>query len=255
MKIATFNANSLRARLDIVLNWMDQHQPDILCIQETKVQDHEFPGEAFDATDYEYVFKGQKTYNGVAVFSKEPIDEANFGLDDQPSDEARLAHVRIGDLNIVNTYVPQGYERDTDRFQYKLDWFKRLKAYFDNHFTPSDNVVWLGDMNVAPEAIDVHSPDKLLGHVCFCPETWEAFQDVKDWGLTDLLRKHHPDEQIFTFWDYRKKNALKSNMGWRIDHILATKPMAEKCKACYVDTEPRSLPRPSDHTFLIAEFE
>lgn len=255
MKIATFNANSLRARLEIVVNWLDANQPDILCVQETKVQDHEFPGEAFDSTDYEYVFRGQKSYNGVAIFSRLPIDDAMFGLDDEPHDESRLACVQIGDLNIVNTYIPQGFEVGSEKFTYKLEWFKRLKQFFANHFDPTDNVVWVGDMNVAPSPIDVHSPEKLEGHVCFCPEVRAAYSDVLEWGFEDVVRHHYPDEQMFTFWDYRKRNAIKSNMGWRIDHILATKPMIKKSVGCYVDKEARMLPSPSDHTFLVAEFD
>jgi len=255
MKIATFNANSLRARLDIVLNWLDENQPDILCIQETKVQDCDFPGEAFDACGYEFVFKGQKSYNGVAIFSKLPIEDVQFGLDDEPFDEPRLAKVRIGDLNIVNTYIPQGADPKSEKFAYKLKWFARLKQFFDNHFSPNDNVLWLGDMNVAPEAIDVHAPKRLLGHVCFCEEVWQAYADVKSWGFYDVMRKLHPDEQIFTFWDYRRKNALEDNIGWRIDHFLATAPLLEKCTACYVDTKPRTLERPSDHTFVITELD
>ncbi len=255
MKIATFNANSLRARLDIVLNWLDENQPDVLCVQETKVQDCDFPGAAFDNSGYEFVFKGQKSYNGVAVFSKHPIEDVQFGLDDEPFDAPRLAKVRIKDLNIVNTYIPQGFDRKSEKFAYKLEWFARLKKFFENHFSPTDNVLWLGDMNVAPEAIDVHSPKRLLGHVCFCQEVWDAYADVKSWGFSDVMRSLHPDEQIFTFWDYRRKNALEDNVGWRIDHFLATKPLLEKCKSCYVDTKPRTLERPSDHTFVIVEID
>ncbi len=255
MKIATFNANSLRARLGIVLDWLNQNQPDVLCVQETKVQDCDFPSSAFDGSGYEFVFKGQKSYNGVAVFSKHPIEDVQFGLDDEPFDESRLAKVRIKDLNIVNTYIPQGFDRNSEKFAYKLEWFARLKKFFENHFSPKDNVLWLGDMNVAPEPIDVHSPKRLLGHVCFCQEVWDAYADVKSWGFSDVMRKLHPDEQIFTFWDYRRKNALKDNVGWRIDHFLATEPLLEKCKSCYVDTKPRTLEKPSDHTFVVVEID
>lgn len=242
-------------RIDIILEWLQKHQPDVLCIQETKVQDCDFPGEAFDNTDYELVFKGEKSYNGVAVLSRYPIEKVSFGLDGEPKDQTRLVDVKVNGVNIINTYVPQGYMPDSEKFEYKLNWFGRLRSYFEKHYRPDDPVIWLGDLNVAPAQIDVHSPKELLGHVCFCPQVWEAFENVKNWGFTDILRLHHPEEQIFTFWDYRKINALKNNMGWRIDHILTTAPLAKKSTACYVDIEPRMKPKPSDHTFLVAEFD
>ena len=255
MKIATFNANSIRSRIDIILNWLDKHQPDVLCIQETKCQDKDFPGEVFDDTDYEFVFKGQKAYNGVAIFSKFPIEECDFGLDSEPVDESRIISVKINNINIINTYIPQGNDRDSEKFQYKLEWFKRFKQYLTNKFKPTNNVIWLGDLNVAPEAIDVHSPERLEGHVCFCSEVWDAFADVKEWGFTDILREKHPDETIYTFWDYRSRTAFENDRGWRIDHILVTPSLVNKCSKVYVDREPRGMEKPSDHTFLVAEFD
>ena len=144
---------------------------------------------------------------------------------------------------------------DTDKFAYKLEWYRRLRLYIENRYKADDPVVWLGDLNVAPTDIDVHDPKRLLGHVCFRPEVWEAFENVKSWGFVDLLRKHHPDERIYTFWDYRSKTAFTNDRGWRIDGILATEKLAEKCSDCYVDREPRGFERPSDHTFLVAELD
>ncbi len=253
MKIATFNANSIRSRLDIITDWLQENKPDVLCIQETKVQDKDFPLEAIKATGYDVVFKGQKSYNGVATLSRMPIETVESGLDDEPFDEPRLINTKINGINIVNTYIPQGNSPDSEKFAYKLQWYKRLKKYFQKRFKPSDMVLWLGDMNVAPLNIDVHNPKGLLGHVCFRQEVWDAFAEVKDFGFTDILRKHYPDEQIFTFWDYRG-GSYPNNRGWRIDHVLATAPLAEKSAGCYVDKVPREKPKPSDHTFFTAEF-
>ncbi len=255
MKIASFNVNSLRARMPVVLDWLSECQPDVLCVQETKVQDVDFPHEALDQTGYEYVFKGQKSYNGVAIFSKSKIENVKIGFDAEPKDQPRLIKAQINGVSIVNTYVPQGYMPESEKFEYKLNWFNRLREYFENNFKPTDPLVWVGDLNVAPEPIDVHDPEGLLGHVCFCPEVTEAFQAVCQWGLVDVFRKHCTEPGQYTFWDYRMRGSFKRNRGWRLDHIMATKPLAEKSTACYIDKEPRLADRPSDHTPIIAEFD
>ena len=253
MKIASFNVNSLRARLGIVQPWLETHRPDVLAVQETKVQDEDFPLAPFKELDYHIAFKGQKSYNGVAVFSRTPFASIASGLDDEPHDHSRLLHVQVKGLHIVNTYVPQGFEPDSDKFQYKLAWFERLRQYFAHHFSPDDPVIWLGDLNVAPTDIDVHDPKRLLGHVCFCPEVSAAFNRIKDWGFEDLLRKHHSEPDLYTFWDYRGRGAVKNNRGWRIDHILATAPVANTSIDCTIDKEPRLQERPSDHTPIIVD--
>ena len=254
MIIATFNANSIRTRLDIVKDWLSEKSPDILCVQETKVQDKDFPLLSFDGLGYNVIYKGQKSYNGVAIFSKQKPDSYEFGLDDEPKDESRLICAKFGDVNIINTYVPQGADAESEKYQYKLQWYKRLRAFIEKRFTPQDKVIWLGDLNVAPLDIDVHNPKGILGHVCFRPETWDAYQNVLDWGFTDILRKHYPQEIMYTFWDYRA-SSFANNKGWRIDHILATSAMAAKSVGCYVDAKPREAEKPSDHTFLVAEFD
>jgi exodeoxyribonuclease-3 len=190
----------------------------------------------------------------VAIFSKTPPENVAFGLDDEPRDEPRLMRADIQGITIVNTYIPQGYMPDSDKFKYKLDWYKRLKVYFATHFKPTDPVVWLGDLNVAPEPIDVHDPKRLLGHVCFCPEVTEAFYRIRDWGFVDTFRQHCRDEGHYTYWDYRARGTVERNRGWRIDHIMATQPLADKCTACVIDKEPRLKERPSDHTPIMATF-
>ena len=255
MKIASFNVNSLRARMPIVTGWLAENQPDILCVQETKVQDKDFPGQPFDEIGYKYVFKGQKSYNGVAIFSKEKPDNVRYGFDDEPKDEPRLITAEIAGVIIVNSYVPQGYMPESVQFEYKLRWFDRLLFLFDSYFKPTDSLVWVGDLNVAPEAKDVYDPVSLLGHVCFNPDVHKALQTVMDWGLIDVFRKHCKEAGQYTFWDYRMRNTFKNNLGWRLDHIMATKTMSDKSIACYIDKKPRTAERPSDHTPIIAEFD
>ncbi len=255
MKIASFNVNSIRARLPIVTDWLTKNQPDILCVQETKVQDKDFPGQAFDEINYQYVFKGQKSYNGVAIFSKQKAENIRYGFNEEPKDEPRLISAQINGVTIVNSYVPQGNMPESEQFEYKLNWFDRLLDYFDSNFKNTESIVWVGDLNIAPEPIDVHDPVGLLGHVCYHPDVHKALQKVMKWGLVDVFRMHCKEARQYTFWDYRMRNTFKNNIGWRIDHIMATKPIAEKSTACYIDKEPRQLERPSDHTPIIAEFD
>ncbi len=255
MKIATFNVNSLRKRLPIVLTWLEKHKPDVLCLQETKVQDSEFPSLALASTGYDLTFRGMKSYNGVAVLSRTRPEMVRAGLDDggEP-DEPRLLHVEIGGIPIVNTYVPQGFEIDSPKYAYKLEWYKRLRRYFERHLSPDKPAIWCGDMNVAPRPMDVHSPEKHLNHVCYHEAVRKAYETTLAWGFEDVFVKLHPDRQQFTFWDYRAPSSLESNKGWRIDHILATTSLAGKCVRVDVDVEPRRAKDPSDHTFLWAEF-
>ncbi len=256
MIIATFNANSIRSRLAIVLDWLGEHRPDVLCLQETKVQDAEFPHAPFTAAGYHIVFRGEKSYNGVAVASRLPPDDVSFGFDDGgPVDATRLAAVRFGTLLVVNTYVPQGREIDHPMYPYKIDWFHRLRAWFSRHSAPGGNLVWTGDLNVAPEAMDIHNADQQANHVCFHIDVRQAYADTLTWGFRDVFRKHHPEPGQYTFFDYRTPNAAQRRMGWRIDHILATAPLADRSVSASIDLAPRLLPKPSDHTFLSAEFD
>jgi exodeoxyribonuclease-3 len=254
MKIASFNVNGLRARVPVVLEWLKGHKPDVLCVQETKVQDSEFPAEAFADSGYEYTFKGQKSYNGVAIFSKRAIKKVVTGFADEPKDESRLISAQVDKIVVVNTYFPQGYMPESEQYQYKLKWFSRLRKYFEKNFKPEQPVLWVGDFNVAPEAIDVYDPEGLAGHVCFNPEVTTALKEVSEWGFVDLFRLHCKEAGQYTFWDYRERNSFKRNLGWRLDHIMATNTLAKKCTACYIDKEPRKAERPSDHTPIMAEF-
>ena len=256
LKVATFNANSIRARLGQVLAWLDRETPDILCVQETKVQDPDFPAEPFREAGYHVVFRGQKAHAGVAIISREDPQEVAFGLDDggEP-DEARLIRAVIRGIPVVNTYVPQGRSPDSEHFQYKLEWLARLRAFFDRHYLPDEPLLWLGDFNVATEPIDVHDPKRLKNHVDFHPEARAALERVREWGFVDVFRRHHPDEAgQYTYWDYRARNPVERGVGWRVDHIWATEPLARKSTGAWIDVEARQAERPSDHTLLVTEF-
>jgi len=255
--VATYNCNSIRSRLPLVLRWLEEHRPDVLCLQETKVPDPEFPADAFREAGYHVVFRGQKGGAGVAIASLEEPEGVSFGLDDGgPPDETRLIRVTVRGIPIVNTYVPQGRSPDHEMFRYKLQWLGRLRDYFDRHFSPEEPLLWCGDFNVAPEEIDVHNPVRLKNHVDFHPEARAALERIREWGFVDVFRKHHPNEPgQYTFWDYRVPKALERNLGWRVDHIWATWPLAEKSVDAWIDREARRMEKPSDHTFLVAEFE
>ncbi len=254
--IATFNANGVRARLPLIRDWLQQHRPQVLCLQETKVQDADFPAAAFQELGYQVVFHGQKAYNGVAIASRSEPAEVRKGLDDGvEDDQARFLAARIDGLWVVNTYVPQGRDPDDPAFAYKLEFFERLHRWFQRHHRPQDPLLWVGDLNVAPEPIDVFDPQHLEGQVGFHPAERRALARVVSWGFVDLFRRHHPDRRQFTFWDYRLPRSFPRGLGWRLDHILATEPLARRCRDCWVDEAPRGAPRPSDHTFVLAELD
>jgi len=255
-KVATYNVNSIRSRLHIVIPWLRENCPDVLCMQETKVEDNQFPASAFEEAGYQVLFRGAKRYNGVAIASRSAPAAVIHGFqDDGPPDDDRLVAALFSGVVVVNSYVPQGREKESVHFSYKLEWFKRLGIFFDRHWSPATPLIWCGDMNVAPEGIDVHDPKRLLGHVCFTPEVWEAYNTVKSWGLEDVYRRLHPGEAgRYTFFDYRVPNVVQRGLGWRIDHILATAPLAVRSLSCEIDLGPRTAEKPSDHTILLAAF-
>ncbi len=255
-KAATFNANSIRSRLDIIVEWLSAERPDVLCVQETKAQDKDFPLEAIADAGWHVVFRGEKSYNGVAILSREVAENVAYGFDDGgPADEARLIRARFGSVDVVNTYVPQGQAVDSPVFAYKLEWFARLRRLFEKRYSADSHVLWMGDLNVAPEPRDVYDAKHLAGSVCFHPDEQAALRMVMDWGLVDVFRMHNAQAGEYSFWDYRVPNAVKRNIGWRLDHIIATKSLAAVSRRVAIDREPRLLVKPSDHTFVIAEFD
>jgi exodeoxyribonuclease III len=254
-RVATFNANSLRARLSIIKKWLAEEQPDVLCLQEIKVQDKDFPVQEFETMGYHAVFKGQKSYNGVAVITRRPAQSIRLALYDEPEEEARFVSAKIDDISLVNVYVPQGFAPGTERFSYKLRWLKDLLAYIKKNYNPNLPLLMTGDFNVALEPIDVYDPEGLRGGVGFHPDEQALMRQFFAWGLIDVFRKHEPGAGFYTFWDYRVPNAFKRKMGWRIDYILASPSLAAKSRRSWIDVAPRVAEKPSDHTFLAAEFE
>lgn len=255
MKIASYNVNSIRSRMHIVIPWLDKNKPDYLCMQETKVDDAMFPSDEFEKLGYYLSFKGGKQYNGVAIASKQKPAKVDFGLPGNPADNDRLAAAFFGDLVILNAYVPQGQDVEKPQFAYKLEWLKRIKKYLQKRFDPRQKVVLCGDFNVAPQPIDVHDPKRILGHVSFNPQVCKEYEELLAWGLIDVFRLHHPGEPgQYTFFDYRVRDSVGRNMGWRVDHILATKPLAQKSKSCAIDLPTRLAEKASDHAVICAQW-
>jgi exodeoxyribonuclease III len=255
MKIATFNVNSIRQRLPIVLDWIGEHKPDVMCLQETKVQDQDFPADAIRDAGYHATFRGMKGYNGVATLTRAVPDKVVFGLHEGPdNDDFRIVQTVVDGIPIINSYVPQGYSIESEKYTMKLVWFRRLRRYFESALDPGQPAVWVGDLNVAPEPIDVYHPEKRENDVDFHIDARNAYKEAVAWGFIDVFRKLHPDVVQYTYWDYFR-NAFARNFGWRIDHILATAPIAERCRRVEVDMAPRKLKGASDHTIVWAEFD
>lgn len=256
MKIATYNVNSIRSRLHIVLPWVQKNKPDFLCLQETKVDDANFPAAELQAAGYNIVHCGNKRYNGVAIAARKKPKTVVFGFEDEPKDADRIIAAAYDDLIIINTYVPQGRDRESFHYEYKLVWFGRFRQYLHRHFNPASPIIWCGDLNVAPENIDVHDPRRLMGHVCFNPEVGLAFEEAKSWGFVDIFRKHHPGQAgHYTFFDYRGRDSVVRQLGWRVDHILATPTLADNSLDCVIDLSTRMMEKPSDHALIYAEFK
>jgi exodeoxyribonuclease-3 len=254
MKVATFNVNSLRRRLPIVLDWVTTHKPDVMCLQETKVQDSDFPFAEIESAGYHVFFRGMKSYNGVATLTREKPDKVIYGLREAPdSEDVRILQTVVHGIPIVNTYVPQGRSIVSDKYIEKLMWFKHLKRYFETHLDPAQPALWLGDINVAPEPIDVYHPEKRVNDVDFHIDARNAFKDACAWGFIDLFRMLHPQRVQYTYWDYYRR-AFENNWGWRIDHVLATAPLAGRCRSIEVDLEARKTSGASDHAIVWAEF-
>jgi exodeoxyribonuclease-3 len=255
VKVATWNINSVNARLDILMNWCETNQPDVLCLQETKCVDEKFPHQRLRLAGFQHLaFFGEKAYNGVAILSKYPLldIQKNFPNDDK-SAEKRLIAATINGVRIINTYVPHGTAPGAERFAYKLDWLQRLRRYFDENFDLDDNVLLCGDLNVAPHEMDVWNPRLWQDKVHFSKPERDAIRDVKKWGFVDVFRQINDDSEEYSWWDYFHPS-FEKNRGLRIDHIWASPPLAEACTDCWIDKEPRALEKASDHAPVVAQF-
>ncbi len=254
MKIATWNVNSIRARLNRLLPWLASAQPDVLCLQELKCTEEEFPALELQAAGYHSVCAGQKTYNGVAILSKTALSEVARGMGDDSSDgQARIISASVQGIRVISLYAPNGQSVDSPAFQFKLEWFERLRRHLDGRYQPEQPLVVCGDFNVAPEARDVHDPVLWEGQTLFTLREREALKRICDFGLVDTFRKHHPEEGRFSWWDYRML-AFPKNRGLRIDHLYATAPLAGRCSGANIDREARKGAQPSDHAPVWAEF-
>lgn len=252
MRIATWNVNSLKVRLPHVTAWLETHQPDVLCLQETKTEDAKFPLEPITATGYQVVFSGQKTYNGVALLSRSAPTDVTAGIPGFEDEQKRVLAATYGDTRIICVYIPNGESVESDKYQYKLRWLAALTEWLRAELQRHPKLALLGDYNIAPEDRDVWDVKDWEGKVLFSAPEHAAFKGLLELGLTDSFRLFEQPERSFTWWDYRM-NAFRRKLGLRIDHILLSAPLVQACTACAVDVEPRKLERPSDHAPVFAD--
>lgn len=252
LKLASWNVNSLRVRLPQVLDWLAENQPDLLGLQETKLQDENFPFDALQAAGYNVVANGQKTYNGVALLARQPLAPTEIerelpGIDDP---QRRFLAATCGPLRFINLYVPNGAEVGSEKFDYKLDWLDALLEYLKQQQQQYPNLVVVGDFNIAPEDRDVHDPAVWAGSVLVSEPERQRFRQLLELGFVDSFRLFDQPAQSFSWWDYRAA-AFRRNLGLRIDHILISENLADKVCGATIDTAPRKLERPSDHAPVV----
>ena len=252
MRLATWNVNSLKVRLPHVLDWLTANPVDVLCLQETKQPDSDFPQAALQADGYHSIFSGQKTYNGVAILSRAPAGEVQMGIPNFADDQKRVVAATFGDIRVVCVYVPNGQSVDSDKYQYKLKWLTELHDWLKQELARYPKLVLLGDYNIAPEDRDVYDPAAWQGNVLVSEPERAKFRSLEQLGLRDSFRLFDQPEKSFSWWDYRMM-AFRRNKGLRIDHILISEPLVLQCKSCVIDKLPRKLERPSDHTPVIVE--
>lgn len=254
MKLATWNINSLKVRLSHVTDWLAANQPDVLCLQETKVTDDKFPSAELRAAGYQSVFCGQPSYNGVAILSKLPATDVVCAIPNHPDEQKRVIAATADGVRIVCAYIPNGQTVDSPKYQYKLQWLTALNAWLMFELGRHPKLALLGDYNIAPEDRDVCDPAGWEGNVMVSPAERRAFHDLLDLGLTDSFRMFEQPEKSYTWWDYRMLG-FQRNQGLRIDHILLTPELAAACRSCVIDRAARKQERPSDHAPVMAEIE
>ena len=252
MRISTWNVNSLRVRLPHVLRWLEANQPEMLALQETKIEDRDFPVSEFERAGYHAVFSGQPTYNGVALLSREPPEVIATALPDFEDAQKRVLLAKYGSLAVLDLYVPNGQSVDSDKYRHKLDWLAQLDLWLGQLLHEHLELVVLGDFNIAPEDRDVYDPKAWEGQVLVSEPERAAFRKLIEQGLKDSFRLHTEDSGHYSWWDYRAA-AFRRNQGLRIDHILLSTALAERSTATLIDREPRGWERPSDHAPVVAE--
>lgn len=248
--------NSVRMRLPILKRWLAETAPDVVALQETKVEDKDFPSDPFEAMGYRIEVHGQKARHGVAILSKLPIRVIARGFGDEDrEDDRRLMVADIEGIRFVNSYVPNGTQVGTDKFDYKLWWMQRFRKFLDETCDPICPLVWLGDINVAPTAEDLYDSKRNYGKVGHHPDEFSALAQITGWGLTDVYRQFHQGSGHYTFWDYRLPNAVGRGLGWRIDHIYSNDALINRFTGARVDTWARLAEKPSDHAPVVADFD
>jgi exodeoxyribonuclease-3 len=251
VRIATWNVNSIKQRLDSAVTWLAERKPDIVCLQETKCVDDAFPRESFEALGYNVAVHGQKTFNGVALLSKLPFDEVSNGLPgDDADDHARFIEAVVstanGAVRIASIYLPNGNPPETEKYAYKIAWMKRLSNYARRRLRLEEPLVMAGDYNVIPSSADARNPQAWVNDALFLPDTRDQFRGLINLGLTDALRATSDDPGLFTFWDYQA-GAWQKNNGIRIDHLLLSAAAADRLTAAGIDRHVRTWEKPSDH--------
>jgi exodeoxyribonuclease-3 len=253
MKLATWNVNSLKVRLPHLLDWLAQAQPDIVCLQELKLEDAKFPRTELEAAGYQCAFSGQKTYNGVAILARAPLLEVSTGIPGFPDEQKRVIAATVGDMRVVGVYCPNGQAVGSEKYDYKLRWFAALKDYLAAELQRHPRIAVAGDFNVAPEDRDVHDPKAWEGLVLVSEPERLAWRALLELGLRDSFRLFEQQEKIYSWWDYRMMG-FRRNAGLRIDHVLVSAELAQRCASSTVDKAPRKLERPSDHAPVVAQF-
>lgn len=254
MKIASWNVNSLKVRLPQVIDWLHQEQPDVLALQETKLTDEMFPMAAINEAGYQVVFSGQKTYNGVAIITKDKPQDIITDIEGLNDPQRRIIAATIDDIRVVNLYVVNGQAPGTEKFAYKLNWLEKVTDFLDQQLNDYQNVIVLGDFNIAPDDRDVHDPDKWHEKILCTTEERTALNRILELGFQDSFRLLHDEGGYYSWWDYRM-NKFARGMGLRIDLVLASDELSETLSSAYIDVEPRKNERPSDHTPVVAEFD
>ena len=252
IKLATWNVNSLRVRLPHVLEWLAANAPDVLCLQETKLEDAAFPFAELEAAGYRAIHDGQKTYNGVAILARGEMTQLVRGIPGYEDAQKRVIAATVDGLRVVCAYFPNGQSVDSDKYQYKLKWLHALTAWLEVEVQRHPDLVLLGDFNIAPEDCDVYDPIAWQGQVLCSEAERDAFRRLVALGLVDAFRLFPQTEKSYSWWDYRMM-AFRRDLGLRIDHILMTSPLAARCGTCSIDRAPRKLERPSDHAPVMAE--
>ncbi|MEM8830155.1 MAG: exodeoxyribonuclease III [Cyanobacteria bacterium P01_G01_bin.19] len=260
MKVATWNVNSIRSRQQIVVDWLQQHRVDVLCLQETKVQDAQFPRSPFEDLGYNLYISGQKSYNGVALFSLKPLAEVSCGFSNIVGDAAQEFDLQkrvitgiIDNVRIVNLYVPNGSALGSEKYDYKLKWLELLSQYLQTLQTEKKEICMCGDFNIALEDKDIYTSKAREKHIMSSPVEREALNKVLQLGFKDAFRKFSQEEGHFSWWDYRA-GGFTRNRGWRIDHHYLTDNLYQQAVKCWIDVEPRKLEKPSDHAPVVVEF-